>query len=136
MILPGLPSLLMSNLSVSRLEGEVLVWSAWSLSDSWAAWASQLSTTTTSTTRRQRYPNHSGSSSSVSDTSYSSLLVLSCSASLLLVLLLAISLSCWLAINRWRSDSRENTSHNTTEVREYFQFQWNVVDQGHHHILR
>ena len=134
MILPGLPSLLMSNLSVSRLEGEVLVWSAWSLSDSWAAWASQLSTTTTttSTTRRQRYPNHSGSSSSVSDTSYSSLLVLS----LLLVLLLAISLSCWLAINRWRSDSRENTSHNTTEVREYFQFQWNVVDQGHHHILR
>ena len=46
MILPGvkdwLASSLAGNLTMLRLESDLLVWSAWSLSDSWAAWTEQF----------------------------------------------------------------------------------------------
>ena len=46
MILPGrkvwCESYMAGNLTVLRLESDLLVWSAWSLSDSWAAWTEQF----------------------------------------------------------------------------------------------
>ena len=126
MILPGrkdwLESSLAGNLTMLRLESDLLVWSAWSLSDSWAAWTEQFSTERTTTGRRQRADLTSGSSAS--DASYSALLVLvvSCSVSILLVLLLSISVSCWVAGKRWRRELLQG------DVRGQLQCQWNVVD--------
>ena len=124
MILPGrkdwLESSLTGNLTMLRLESDLLVWSAWSLSDSWAAWTEQFSTERTTTVRRQRADLTSGSSAS--DSSYSVLLVVSCSVSILLVLLLGISVSCWLAVRRWRREALQG------DVRVQLQCQWSVVD--------
>ena len=124
MILPGvkdwLASSLAGNLTMLRLESDLLVWSAWSLSDSWAAWIEQFSTERTTTVRRQREDLTSGSSAS--DSSYSVLLVVSSSVSILLVLLLGISLSCWVAARRWRREALQG------DVREQLQCQWSVVD--------
>jgi hypothetical protein len=126
MILPGrkawLGSSLARNMTMLRLESDFLVWSAWSLSDSWAAWTEQFSTERTTTGRRQRADLTSGSSAS--DTSYSALLVLvvSCSVSILLVLLLGISVSCWVAGKRWRREELQG------DVRGQLQCQWSVVD--------
>ena len=105
MILPSSKELLISswpaNLSVLMLEeGELLVWSAWSLSDSWAVWTEQLATETErKTTGRQRI--HFSRQFSYPDTLYPDLVLVSCLVSVLLVLLISVSVSCWLAHRTW-----------------------------------
>jgi hypothetical protein len=128
MILPGrkdwLESSLAGNWSMLRLESDLLVWSAWSLSDSWAAWTEQFSTERTTTVRRHRADLTSGSTASDTSYSYSALLVLVvfCSVSILLVLLLGISVSCWVAGKRWRKEESQG------DMRDQLQSQWSVVD--------
>ena len=126
MILPGSKELLSSswtaNLSVLMLEeGELLVWSAWSLSDSWAAWTEQLTTETErTTTTRQRI--HLSRQFSYPDTLYPDLVLVSCLVSVLLVLVISVSVSCWLAHRAWRREKMP------PDLREQFQFQWDGVE--------
>ena len=131
MILPGGNSLLnsswSSNLTYLRLQGELVVWSAWSLSDSWDSWTAEF--ITERTTRRQR-PDLSSDILAASDSSYPVLFLVLCSTVCVLVLvLLCVCLSCWLARRKWR---RENLNLN---LRDQFHFHWNVVDHRNEALL-
>ena len=129
MILPkghhsNLSSAWANNFTLLEQQRELVVWSAWSLSDSWNSWTVELelSTDRITTARRER-PALARHGAAPSDSSYPVLfLVLSSAVSVLILVLLCVCLSGWLARRKWR---REILNLN---IREQFQFHWNVVD--------
>merc|ERR1711915_1161144 len=94
----------LKNFTKLRLEEELLVWSAWSLSDSWAEWIAQF-TTERVTTRRIRQEFSDTSNSSGSD--HSLWLFLLLGAIIACLLFLPLLICCLCAQRRWRQQKKE-----------------------------